>query len=324
MARGGGVPAALAALLLSCLLVTLDAQSASPTPSSSPAASRSAKPLCTLVLPSALPDSGDTSDEGAARAAADAKLAFTKARREALNSQLTCLMAYETDLTAAVDQLQGVIVPDKVTQLQQARTLRDTLVNNGADAATLRKAREAENKALSRRLDALLARAESVRKEQMSLIEAAATGGELARTEAARQERLVKEVRDLVPRIETLRNARDAEKVSAWGGPLHGCTSPSKRPPLRARARAAEDRRRRGEGGGQPLVARVRQHDSAAGGRPPRAAAAQGRRGGRLAQRGEGGDRRVDLRRPRRQRGARERRGGERAARPCGPEEGGH
>jgi predicted Zn-dependent protease len=35
---------------------------------------------------------------------------------------------------------------------------------------------------------ALLARAESVRKEQMSLIEAAATGGELARTEAARHD----------------------------------------------------------------------------------------------------------------------------------------
>ena len=186
--------------------------------SPAPAPSRTPKPACTLILPSALPDTADASSEGAARAAADAKLSFANAQKNALNAQLTCLMAYETDLSTNIDQLQGVLVPDATTQVQQAQSQLTALASDRNGAASLRKAREAETAVLKRRLDALLARAEMARKEQMKLIDAAAAGGLTARSEAERQARLVKENRALVQRVEVLRSRRDSEKVRRCGG----------------------------------------------------------------------------------------------------------
>lgn len=209
-------PLALGVLLILCL----DSK-AQLSPSRSPDPSPSPGPPC-LLSPTSSPTlesggGGDGAEDNSDRAVADSRLRAASARRAALNEQLDCLAAYETDLVASIDQLQGVVLPDTEAQLAQARAQRETLVTSRGNLLSMRKAREAENTALSQRVDALLARSAAAREEQMQLVDAAASGGEAARAEAERQERLVKEIRALVPRVEELRGQREAEKVRRDG-----------------------------------------------------------------------------------------------------------
>lgn len=238
----------LGALLVTFSWVTcaqLPPAARSPDPSQSP------RPPCLLSpLPSSqAKDDGDDTGDGSDRAAADLRTRAASARRAALSSQLDCLTAYEADLTASIDQLQGIILPDTEAQLVQTRAQRDALKTARKNVLSLRQAREAENAALSKRLDALLARSEAAREEQMQLVDAAASGGEAARAEAEMQECLVKEIRALVPRVEALRGQRETEKActrGCRGAPLrergYDFAVP---PPLLCRATLPSSKRRR-------------------------------------------------------------------------------
>jgi uncharacterized coiled-coil DUF342 family protein len=105
-------------------------------------------------------------------------------------------------------------VPDRSKQATQAQKRLEKLRNERDGTLSLRDMRTAEVAELSQRLDALMARADSLRREQSNLVSAATKGGAEARSLSLKQTRLQLDVRSMVLRIEDLRARREIEQVS--------------------------------------------------------------------------------------------------------------